>query len=426
MAFHWDPREQIRIGRYLFKWTFLATLVGLAGGTASAVFLLSLDFATETRLQHPWLLYLLPLAGLFVGLLYHFWGTGCEGGNNLILEEIHNPKVGVSGRLAPLILLSTVATHLFGGSAGREGTAVQMGGSLAGWLSRRLGLDAMHTRLLLMAGISAGFGSVFGTPLAGMIFGLEVLAVGRVRYDALVPCLVASVVGDWTCTAWGVHHTHYIVQSVPGIDLILVAKVLLASLVFALVSVLFSETTHGLQWLFKRFIAYPPTRPFVGGIAIVILVWLVGTDDYLGLGVPLIVQSFTPAGVATWAFFWKIVFTSVTLGSSFKGGEVTPLFFIGAALGCTLGTLFGVPHDFMAALGFVAVFAAAANTPLACTVMGIELFGAQNAVFIAIACCSSYIWSGHRGIYLSQLIDTPKANEAIASTAASLKSVRQK
>lgn len=425
MSFHWDPREQVRIGRYLFKWTVLASVVGVCAGSASAAFLLSLDWATETRLEQHWLLYLLPVAGLLIGLLYHYWGKDCEGGNNLILEEIHDPKEGVSGRLAPLIFLSTVATHLFGGSAGREGTAVQMGGSLAGWLGRRFGLDKVHTRMMLMAGISAGFGSVFGTPLAGMVFGLEVLAVGRMRYDALIPCLVASVVGDWTCTAWGVQHTHYSVQSVPTMDALLVAKVVLASLVFALASVLFAETTHGLHWMFKRFIAWAPARPVVGGVIIIGLVWLLGTEDYLGLGIPLILQSFDASGVATWAFFFKMVFTAITLGSGFKGGEVTPLFFIGAALGCTLGTLLGVPHDFMAALGFVAVFAGAANTPLACTVMGIELFGMNNAVFIAIACCSSYIWSGHRGIYLSQLVDTPKTDDPLLAIQPSLHKVRQ-
>ena len=411
MSFHWDPREQVRTGRYLFKWTLLASIVGVCAGSASAVFLVSLEFATETRLEQPWLLYLLPVAGLFVGVLYHYWGQDCERGNNLILEEIHDPKAGVSGRMAPMILLGTVVTHLFGGSAGREGTAVQMGGSLAGWLGRRFGLDKLHTRILLMSGISAGFGSIFGTPLAGMVFGLEVLAVGRMRYDALIPCLVASVVGDWTCTAWGVHHTHYSVPSIPTIDALLVGKVILASLLFALTSVLFAETTHGLHWLFKRFIVWAPARPVVGGVIIIALVWLLGTEDYLGLGIPFIVQSFEPTGVATWAFLFKLLFTAITLGAGFKGGEVTPLFFIGAALGCTLGTLLGVPHDFMAALGFVAVFAGAANTPLACTVMGIELFGINNAVFIAIACCSSYIWSGHRGIYLSQLVDTPKTDD---------------
>lgn len=425
MSFHWDPREQVRIGRYLFKWTFLASLVGVCAGTASAAFLLSLEFATDTRVDHPWLLYLLPVGGFLVGILYHYWGKDCERGNNLILEEIHDPKAGVSGWMGPMILLGTVATHLFGGSAGREGTAVQMGGSLAGWLARRFGLEKSHTRMLLMAGISAGFGSIFGTPLAGMLFGLEVLAVGRLRYDALIPCLVASVVGVWTCSAWGVQHTHYFVASVPTLDALLVGKVVLASLAFALVSVLFAETTHALHWLFKRFISWPPARPVVGGLIVIGLVWLVGTEDYLGLGIPLIVKSFDTSGIAPWAFLFKMLFTAVTLGSGFKGGEVTPLFFIGAALGCTLGTLFGVPHDFMAALGFVAVFAGAANTPLACTVMGIELFGMNNAVFIAIACCSSYIWSGHRGIYLSQIVDTPKTDDSQLALEPSLATVRE-
>jgi H+/Cl- antiporter ClcA len=215
MSFHWDPREQVRLGRYLLKWTLFGSIVGLLAGSASALFLWSLQLATEARLSAPWLLYLLPFGGLLIGLAYHYWGKDCERGNNLLLEEIHKPAAGVSGRLGPLILLSTVATHLFGGSAGREGTAVQMGGSLAGWCARRLRFGPLETRILLMAGISSGFGSVFGTPLAGMIFGMEVLAIGRIRYDALVPCLVASLVGDWTCTAWGIDHTHYIIPVVP-------------------------------------------------------------------------------------------------------------------------------------------------------------------------------------------------------------------
>jgi H+/Cl- antiporter ClcA len=425
MSFHWNPQEQVRTGRYLLKWTVLASLVGVIAGSASALFLWSLDCATTGRLDHPWLLYLLPVGGLLIGLFYRFWGKGVEGGNNLLLDEIHKPQSGVPGRLAPVILLSTVATHLFGGSAGREGTAVQMGGSLAGWLARRLGLDKVHTRTLLMAGISAGFGSVFGTPLAGMVFGLEVLAVGRLRYDALIPCLVASLVGDWTCTAWGIHHTHYPVMSVPELSALLIGKVLLASFAFAMSAVIFGELTHWIQWGFKRLVPWAPARPALGGLLIIGLVWALGTRDYLGLGVPMIVQSFTPEGVPGWAFFWKLLFTAVTLGSGFKGGEVTPLFFIGAALGCTLGWLLGVPPDFLAALGFVAVFAGAANTPLACTVMGIELFGAQHGVYLGLACCMAYIWSGHRGIYLSQILDTPKTDDPEAAVETSLGHVRE-
>lgn len=411
MAFHWHPSEQVRIGRYLFKWTILASIVGVLAGCASAVFLISLDWATRTRLEQPWLVYCLPLGGLLIGLCYHYLGKGVEGGNNLLLDEIHKPQSGVPTKMAPLILLSTVATHLFGGSAGREGTAVQMGGSMASWFARRIGLDAMHARILLMAGISGGFGSVFGTPLAGMIFGLEVLAVGRLRYDALIPCLVASLVGDWTCHAWGVQHMHYAVEWAPILSAPLIAKVLLASLAFALASVLFAELTHLFHWIFKQLVPWAPARPALGGLALLGLVWLVGTRDYLGLGLPLLVGSFQPESAASFAFAIKILFTAVTLGSGFKGGEVTPLFVIGATLGATLGHLLGVPPTFMAALGFVAVFAGAANTPLACTVMGIELFGSQYGIYLGLACCSAYIWSGHRGIYPSQVIDTPKTDD---------------
>ncbi len=426
MSFYWHPREQVLIAWYIAKWTLLSSVIGILSGSASALFLASLDWAVQTREAHLWLFYLLPLGGFFIGLCYHYGGKAIEGGNNLVIEEIHKPSSGVPLALAPAIYAATVGTHLFGGSAGREGTAVQMGGGLAAAFARLLRLDKRHTRTLLMAGVSAGFGSVFGTPLAGMIFGLEVLAVGRIRYDALIPCLIASIVGDWTCSAWGIEHYHYHVQAVPPLTPWLIGGVLLAAFLFALVSVLFIELTHSLHGLFKRFLPWGPLRPVAGGLLVLALAWLVGSRDYLGLGVPLIKQSFLPGGVANDAFLWKLIFTAVTLSAGFKGGEVTPLFCMGATLGCVLGRLVHIPPDFLAALGFVAVFAGAANTPLACTIMGIELFGSQYGVYLAIACCGSYVWSGHRGIYLSQQLDTSKTDIPHSETAATLHHLRKK
>jgi len=425
MAFHWHPGEQIAIGRFLAKWTFLASLAGVAGGVASAIFLISLDLATDTRLAFPWLFYFIPLGGLIVGLLYYFLGKEVEKGNNLLLEEIHNPRNGIPLKMSPLILATTVITHLFGGSAGREGTAVQMGGSLASALARFFNLDPRQSGILLMAGMSAGFGAVFGTPLAGMIFGLELLSVGHLRYDALIPCLIASTIGDLTCQTLGVHHGHYEVATIPTMNLFLLGKVLLASIAFALASLMFGELTHGFQWLFSRLIPWKPIRPFVGGIFLILLTAIAGTRDYLGLGLPMIYHAFSPEGVPPQAFALKILFTALTLGSGFKGGEVTPLFFVGATLGSALAVPLGLPHDMMAAVGFAAVFAGASNTPLASTIMGIELFGSPLAIYLALACCSSYVWSGHRGIYLSQKIVTPKSDSSLIPAETTLDHLRK-
>lgn len=425
MTFHWHPAEQFRIGLFLLRWSFLATLIGVLSGTASAFFLISLDWATKTRIAYPWLVYFLPVAGFIIGLFYHYLGKGVEKGNNLLLEEIHNPQNGVPLRMSPLILISTIGSHLFGGSVGREGTAVQMGGSMASSLARWFQLDRIQTGILLMAGMSGGFSSVFGTPLAGMVFGLEVLAVGHLRYDALIPCLVSSLMGDLTCQSLGVHHTDYQVSWIPVMNVLLLGKIVVASLVFAMASLLFAELTHGIQWLMKGLIPWAPGRPLLGGLVILFLIWVADTRDYLGLGIPTIEHSFQPDGVLYLAFLWKIVFTAITIGTGFKGGEVTPLFFVGATLGSTLGHILNIPGDFLAALGFAAVFAAASNTPLACTIMGIELFGAPHAIYLGLASCLAYVWSGHRGIYLSQLITTPKIDDPQVPRDQSLHQVRE-
>jgi H+/Cl- antiporter ClcA len=420
--------ETLRAGGDTLRWLAIVAPVGGLIGSACALFLWLLDVATTLQWQHPWLLFLLPVAGVAIGALYHLIGGSAEGGNNLVIEQIHEPGAGVPSRMGPLVLVGTLATHLFGGSAGREGTALQMGGSIAGTVARWLQLPSEKMRVLLMAGVAAGFAGVFGTPLAGTVFAMEVLAVGRMRYDALLPCLIGALAADAACTAWGIHHTVYRVATTVAVhaghplarlDGRLVAQVAVAAVAFGLASTLFAELMHGLQRLFKRIAPHPALRPAVGGIAVIALVYAMGTRDFLGLGVQSpdpngvsIVSSFAAGGAHPWSWWWKTLFTAVTLGAGFKGGEVTPLFFIGATLGNTLATLFGAPVDLFAALGFVAVFAGATNAPLACTIMGIELFGATYGAYFALACFLAYLLSGHSGIYSAQRLAVPKVATA--------------
>lgn len=404
---------------YMLKWTLLASLLGILTGSACALFLWLLEHCSRIQAENSWLLWLLPLAGVLIGYVYSTIGKSTEGGNNLILNEIHEPGNGVPLRMAPLVLLSTLVTHLFGGSAGREGTAVQMGGSLAAGLSRIFpGMNIEDRRILLTAGIASGFAGVFGTPVAGMIFAMEVLTVGRLNSTSIVPCLIAAIVGDQTCLAWGIGHTHYSMASLlpagsdshlAPVDVRLLLCTVLAGVVFGLASLMFSEGSHFLSNQFRKRVPNPLLRPFIGGVFVMILFLIAGTDDYLGLGVTAadeqsvtIVKAFQSGGAETWSWLWKLVFTVVTLSSGFKGGEVTPLFFIGATLGNTLSLFLGVPTDLFAALGFVAVFAAATNCPLASTLMAVELFGGESLLYFTVACLVACFVSGRSGIYTAQ------------------------
>jgi H+/Cl- antiporter ClcA len=407
--FRLDPDEHTLTLRMLIKWTILASMVGVMSGIASALFLVSLQWATNFRLANTGLLYLLPLAGFGLGWLYHRFGKQAARGNNLVIDELHTNKTPIPLRMAPMVLLGTIITHLFGGSAGREGTAVQMASSLADWLRRVLNLSDEDRRLMIMAGISGGFGSVFGTPLAGFVFGLEVQHVGRMRYEGVIPCLVAAIVGDLTTRALGVTHSHYPTMATHDLDLGLLIRVALAGIIFGIVSLLFIEVTHGIKYVAKQTIQYPPLRPVVGGLIVIGLTLLIGTQDYLGLSLPLIQRSLSGGDIPALAFLLKLTFTAVTLGMGFMGGEVTPLFVIGSTLGVTVGKLLGVDPIFMAGIGFVAVFAGASNTPLACMLMGVELFGSGSILYLAIGCFVAYLASGHRSIYMAQRIGTPKA-----------------
>jgi H+/Cl- antiporter ClcA len=397
---------------HVARWVLVGGVVGVLAGLSSAAFLETLRWATETRGEHGWLLWLLPVAGFVIGYVYHAHGGRASGGNNLIIDEIHEPTVWIPRRMAPLVYLATVGTHLFGGSAGREGTAIQMSGSLSdGIVNRVARFSGTERRLVLIAAISGAFGAVFGVPVAGFVFGLEVQAVGSIRHDAIIPALTASVVGDRVVRRLDVQHTAIPVLGAVDLGPALFAKLVVAGLAFGVTAIVFVELVHRVKHVFAARVTWPPLRPLFGGMAVIGLTYLVDTRDYLGLSLPLITRSLdvaTAAKVAMFAFALKLVFTVVTLGSGFHGGEVTPLFVIGATLGATLGDALHAPIPLFAAVGFVAVFAGASNTPIACTIMGVELFGAGLIVPLAIGCVTAYVLSGERGIYVAQRVSVAK------------------
>ncbi len=432
--------EQFSIINWLLKWTCIVTPLAIAVGTVVALFLWLLDQVTQIRWQNGWLIYLLPLSGILIYFLYQKTGKKTETGNNLIIDEIHEPDGGVPARIAPLVLATTLLTHLFGGSAGREGTAVQMGGGIAGLFGRLIKLNQQDLRILLLAGIAAGFAAVFGTPVTGTVFAMEVIAIGSIKYDALFPCLISSLVANYTCNVWGIHHTAYSIRFTHtdavgffGINYMLLTKAIVAGIAFGLTAWLFGEMQQGVKEITNRFIKIKWLIPAFGGALVIGLSLVLNTRDYLGLGVysehpngMSIVNAFNINGVETWSWLWKLIFTAITLGTGFKGGEVTPLFFIGAALGNTLAWVSGAPVDLFAALGFIAVFAGATNTPIACTIMGVELFGGEHIVYYAIACFLAYYFSGHSGIYSSQRIHHSKIRHQNFGPNTTIKNLKDK
>lgn len=399
--------EQIPICIYLLKWLLITLIAGALIGTTSTLLLVSLDWATTYRESNLWLITLLPVAGFAIGLMYHYWGKSVVKGNNALIEEIQSPKGVIPLKMAPLIYLGTVITHLFGGSAGREGTAVQMGGAIADQFTRLFRLKERDHRIMIIVGISAGFASVFGTPIAGAIFALEVLIIGRMRYDSILPSFLAAIFAHLTCHLWGIEHTQYSISYVPELNIVNILLTLIVGILFGLAAMLFSKSVRFWGRLAKDKIQYAPFRPLIGGIVIALAVWLIGTTKYIGLGVPTIVDAFSTQQ-EWYDFLAKILFTTFTIGVGFKGGEVTPLFFIGATLGSALFGVIPLPMALLAGMGFVAVFSGATNTPIACSLMGIELFGIESGIYIALACVVAYLFSGHTGIYGSQIVGSPK------------------
>lgn len=382
------------------RWFLLASISGVAVGVVISFFLKSLQWATDTRESNPWLLYMLPIGGAFISYLYSKYGKDSAKGNNLIIERINEGEGRVPFRMAPLVLFGTFITHLFGGSAGREGTGVQIGASVSSKVGDLLRLKGMDYTILIISGVSSGFGVVFGTPIAGTVFGLEVTTLGKMRYEAIIPCFISSYIGNFIAELFKVQHSHYnIGESLNGVDIFF--KVILCAVLFGLTSKLFAELTHTLKKFFATKIPNTSLKSFIGGSIIIIIVLILGTRIYLGLSLDLLSNAFNQP-VPKGAFIIKLLLTSLTLAVGFQGGEVTPLFVIGATLGNLLGGIVGLPIEFLAGLGMIGVFAGATKTPIASFVMGIELFGSSNIGFVFIACVISYVFAGKSGIYTSQ------------------------
>ena len=392
----WTARARQRTRQQL-RLAALGAGSGLLAGLASYALLESLNRITSTRLDHAWLVWLLPLAGVGIGLVHQRWGGRALAGNALLVDEIHEPMAWVPRRMAPLVFAGTLVSHLFGASVGREGTALQMSGSLTDLLARHLHLKPADRRLLLIVSLAAGFGSIFGVPWAGAVFAIEVQSVGRVRYAAAIPALVASFVGDGVVRALGYHHEAFEHLHV-SLDAPLVAKFAVAGLAFGLTARAFTTSAHALAAFNRRRLPRLPVRLAVGGLVNVALIALVGRA-YIGLSLPLmdhVLAGHRPAGGA---FALKLVFTVLALAFGYPGGEVTPLFVIGATLGGALAAPLHLGVRLLGSIGFVGVFAGAANVPLACTVMAVELFGPQAAVVTVVASGVAYLCSSKHGLY---------------------------
>lgn len=394
------------------KRLFYSVLTGVLAGLAAAIFLYSLDFITLIHKTSPWLVWLLPIAGLVSGILYLKFSEEANKGTGLILEEIHDPKKILPLFMAPLVYVGTLLTHLTGGSAGREGTAVQMGATLADQLNKFFNIDHEERKILLVAGAGAGFSAAIGAPLAGTLFGLEVIQIGKLRAFALMECAMASFISYYTVKLVGIHHTPWPKIHEFVYDTHTMTAIVVSGLIFGIAANVFIQFTHLVESLHKNYVKTKWLFPFVGGIVLLFMFSFAGTNQFRGLGLEHIQQAFLEKASWTQSLF-KGIFTAVTVGSGFKGGEFIPLVYIGSTLGSFLSGIFHVSRPLLAGVGFAAVFGAAANTPIACAIMAAELFGWKVLPHSLLACWVAYYLSGHIGIYKNQRLVHSKKDQLL-------------
>ena len=385
----------------LARWLVCSSIIGVLSGLLGFAFHTGVELATEFRQTHMWIMGLLPLAGLLVVAIYHVLHV--EGlGTDAVIDQVRTGE-GLRLRLLPAIFTSTIITHLVGGSAGREGAALQMGGTIGLGTARLLRLDERDLRTATMAGMAAFFAALFGTPVAATIFALGVISVGAIYHVAFVPCLISSMVAYGTTTLLGVDPTRFILAA-PGIEAFTVVKVAVLACMCGVLSVCFCEALHRTEHIFANRLPNPWVRAFLGGIIILALTLVIGSTDYNGAGMDVIARAVEEGEASPVAFVLKILFTSITLAAGFKGGEVVPSFFIGATFGCVVGPLLGLPAGFSAGIGLVSTFCGAVNCPIASIALALELFGADGLMYFAVACGFSFVLSGYYSLYYSQRI----------------------
>lgn len=384
------------------RWILFSVLSGIVIGLVGTAFYFCMYYAADLRASFPWLLFLLPAGGLAIAGLYHLFHNQKDPGTNLVLSAVHSGD-HIPLRMAPLIFVSTVLTHLFGGSAGREGAALQIGGSLGNGIGRIFHFKEKEQKVLIMCGMSAAFSAVFGTPLAAAVFSMEVVSVGIMHYSAILPCVISSLISHQIASYFGASGEHFVIQSIPDFTLIPALKVSLLAVLCAVISILFCVMLHGFSDLFRKLFQNGYLRIVTGGGIVLALTLLIGNQNYNGAGIPFIEQCFSET-VPPYAFLIKMLLTAITLAAGYKGGEIVPSFFVGAAFGCFFGGVIGLSPSLCAAVGMGSVFCGVTNSPITSLLICFELFGFEGMPYYLLSIALSYVLSGYYGLYQSQKI----------------------
>lgn len=402
---HISRRQFYKAGDQPFtfiKWLLFACIIGIVVGLVSITFYYAFDFVTELRLAHPWLLYLLPVGGVAIILLYRVSGMEKDRGTNFVLLAVRENTV-LPLRTAPLVYISTLITHLFGGSSGREGAILQIGGSISSSIGRVMHLDDKDSRIITMCGMSAAFSALFGTPIAAAVFAMEMVSVGVMYYAAIVPCTLSAIIGVSLAAYLGVAPTAFQVVGLPDYSAVLVLQVIAMGVLCAFLSVIFCMLMHITPKLYEKYLPNPLIRVALGGALVIGISLLIGTRDYNGAGSQVIASAISGSAKPE-AFLFKMILTALTLGAGFKGGEIVPVFFTGSTFGCVAASLIGLSPSYGAALGLVAVFCGVTNCPLTSIFLAFELFGGAHLPMFALVCAISYMLSGYYSLYTEQKI----------------------